>query len=142
MALTPQQITLLDQILEQGYASKTIKILGGKAEVTFVSMQGGEQMMVENLMKDIQGTPAYVVHQYSIKLASQVMKSYHVIGKDALIFKTPAEAEAFLVKFPVSIIDTIIQSQGAFEKELAEIAKAEDLEANFSPTPSEEQKQS
>jgi hypothetical protein len=142
MPLTKEQVALLDQILDKGYATKTIKILGGKAEVTFSSMQGGEQMKVESLMKDIQGTPAYVIHQYSIKLAAQAIKSYHVIGKDIQIFTKPDDAEAFLVKFPVSIIDVIIQAQGAFEKELSELAKTEDLETNFTPTPSEEQKPS
>jgi hypothetical protein len=142
MILTTEQIALLDQILEKGYATKTVKILGGKAEVTFNSMQGGEQMMVESVMKDIQGTQAYVVHRFSIKLAAQVLKMYHVIGKDAQVFKTAEEAEAFLTSFPVSIIDTIIAAQGAFESELTNIAKADSLEENFTPTPSAEPAQS
>jgi hypothetical protein len=138
MALTNDQMTLLDQILVQGYATKTVPILGGKAEVTFNSMTAGDQLNVESYMKNIEGAPAFVVHTYSIKLLAEVLKQYHHIGHDPVIFKDSKEAEAFIKGRPSTLVDAMIAAQGAFEKELGQLAKSETLEANFSPTPSPE----
>lgn len=135
MKLTNEQMTLLDQILVEGHATKVIPILGGKAEITFDSMTAGSQLNVESYMKNIEGAPAFVVHTYSIKLLSEVLKRFHPIGKDPVIFKTPEEAEAFIKGRPSSLVDAIIAAQGAFEKELGELSKAENLEENFTQTP-------
>jgi len=136
MTLTNEQMTLLDQILVQGYAVKIIPILGGKAEVTFNSMTAGDQLNVESYMKNIDGAPAFVVHTYSIKLLAQVLKAYHYIGKDVTLFKDANEAETFIKGRPSTIVDAMISAQGAFEKELGLLARMENLEENFTPTPS------
>jgi hypothetical protein len=136
MALTTQQIALLDQLLEAGFASRTIKILGGKAEVTLNSLTAGDQLMVESYMKNMDGSPAFVVHTYSIKLVSQVLKQYHNIGKDPVSFKTSDDAEAFLKTRPTTTVDAIIEAHGKFENELKQLSRAEDLELNFTETPS------
>ena len=138
MPLTTDQIALLDQILDKGYATKTIKMLGGKVEATFNSLLGAEQMKVEALMKDMQSmSQAEAVHKISTKLLSQALRHYHETGKDIRSFATPDEAEKFLVNLPVVVIDTMIAAQGNFERELSALARAENLEANFSLTPSE-----
>lgn len=138
MALTPEQIELLDQVLIKGFATKTIPILGGKAEITFHSMTAANQLEVESYMKNIEGAPAFVVHTYSIKLLSRVLMKYHVIGNDPIIFKSPDEAEDFLKSRPSTVVDAVIAAQGEFEKLLGKLAKSEDLESNFTPTPSQE----
>ena len=84
----------------------------------------------------MEGSPAFVVHTYSIKLLAQVLKQFHIIGKDPVVFKTPDEAETFLKTRPTTTVDAIIEAQGKFEKELRQLAIAEDLEANFTETPS------
>lgn len=142
MTLTNEQMTLLDQILIQGHATKTVLILGGKAEVTFNSMTAGDQLNVESYMKNIEGAPAFVVHTYSIKLLSQVLKKYHMIGQEPIIFKSPSETEEFIKQRPVTLVDAMIAAQGAFEKELGQLAKSENLEQNFTQTPSQESVQS
>lgn len=136
MALTSEQIELLDQILVKGFATKTIPILGGKAEITFNSMTAANQLEVESYMKNIEGAPAFVVHTYSIKLLARVLVKYHVVGKDPVLFTSPEEAEAFLRGRPSTVVDAIISAQGEFEKTLGELAKTEDLEVNFTQTPS------
>jgi hypothetical protein len=141
MAFTDEQMTLLDQLLVQGYATKTIQILGGKAEVTFNSMTAGDQLNVESFMKNIEGAPAFVIHTYSIKLLAQVLKKYHHIGNDPVIFNSAADAETFIKGRPSMVVDAIIAAQGAFEKELGMLAKAENLEQNFTQTPSPESAQ-
>jgi hypothetical protein len=142
MKLTNEQMTLLDQILTQGYATKTISILGGKAEITVNSMVAGSQLNVESFMRNIDGAASFVVHTYSIKLVSEVLKRYHPVGHDPVIFKDAKEAEAFLLARPASVVDAIIAAQGAFEKELGLLSKAENLEENFTPTPSPAPEQS
>lgn len=136
--ITNEQMALLDQMLVQGYATKNVPILGGKAEVMFTSMTAGNQLEVEAYMKNIEGAPAFVVHSYSIKLLSQVLKKYHIIGKDPIIFKTPEEAESFLKTRPSTVVDSIIFAQGTFEKELKQLAGAENLEQDFTQAPSPE----
>jgi len=139
MTLTNEQMTLLDQLLVNGFATKTIPVLGGKSEVTFNSMTAGDQLNVESYMKNIDGAPAFVVHTYSIKLLSQVLKRYHVLGHDPIIFKDATTAEEFLKTRPSTLVDAIISAQSNFEKELGQLAKSETLEENFTPTPSPEQ---
>ena len=140
--MTPEQLALLDQLLSDGFATKTIQLLGGKAEITISSLQTGNQLEIESYMKNVEGSPAYVMHIYSVKLLAQVLKKYHYIGKDPAIFGGAEKAEEFIKTRPSTITDAMIAAHAEFEKELAQIAKSENLEENFSETPSSEQKQS
>ena len=96
---------------------------------------------IEAYMKNVEGGPVFIMHIYSVKLLAQVLKKYHYIGKDPVVFSDVEKAEAFIKTRPSTITDAMIAAHAEFEKELAQIAKSEDLEENFSQAPSSEQKQ-
>jgi hypothetical protein len=140
--MNEKQLALLDQILVQGFATTSVPILGGKAEITFSSMTAGDQLHIESEMKSVDTTtPAHFLHNYSIKMLGSVLKKYTVLGKEPVIFNSPKEAEAFIKSRPSTVVDAMVQAQGNLEKELAVLSKATDVEENFTSTPSDEQKQ-
>lgn len=138
--MTNEQIVLIEQLLITGVASKQVKILGGKAEISLTSLTTGDQLRVESEMRSIEGTPAFMVHTYSLKLVSQILKSFTSGGKQ-IDFKTAQEAYDFIISRPSSVVDAIIGEHTKFEKELALLAKMDTLAENFTEAPTEELKQ-
>ena len=133
--MTNEQLALVEQLLVNGVATKETKILGGKAVVLLNSLTTGDQLAVEFEMKAIEGTPAYMVHTYSLKLVSRVLKAF-TYGEKTSVFTTAEAAYEFIMTRPSAIVDAIINEHTKFEKELAELSAAEGLVENFTETPS------
>lgn len=139
--MTLEQTLLTEQLLLSGAATKQAKILGGKAEVLISSLTTGDQLRVESEMRTVDGTPAFMVHTYSLKLLSHILKAF-TFSEKTIDFKTPQEAYDFVMTRPAAVVDAIIGEHTKFEKELSELSKLGELVENFTETPSVEPKQS
>jgi len=132
--MTKEELALAEQLLLVGSAKKKCKILGGKAEIELASLTTGDQLDVESEMRTVEGTPAFMVHTYSLKLVSQVLKSVTYNGA-AIEFTTVADAHQYLLSRPSSLVDAVINEHTKFEKELAAIARMDTLVENFTEAP-------
>lgn len=139
--MTNEELALVEQLLMAGAATTQAKILGGKAEVQIASLTTGDQLGVEAEMRTVEGTPAFMVHTYSLKLVSHVLKAFTYNGKTQ-VFKTAADAYAFITSRPSAIVDAIIEEHTKFEKQLAALSKMENLAESFTETPSADSKPS
>ena len=139
--MTNEEIALVEQLIMTGTATKQAKILGGKAEIQIASLTTGDQLGVEAEMRTIEGTPAFMVHSYSLKLISHVLKVFTFNGKSQT-FKDSNEAYAFVLSRPSAVVDAIIGEHTKFEKELAAISKMENLTESFTETPPADSKPS
>lgn len=131
--MTPEQIALAEQLLLEGVAKKSCKVLGGKAEIILSSLTTGDQLQVESEMRTVEGTPAFMVHTYSLKLVSQVLKAFTANGK-TFEFASASEAHSFVMSRPAAVVDAIIGEHTKFEKELSAISKMDNLLENFTET--------
>lgn len=133
--MTNEQLALAEQLLINGVATKEVKILGGKAVILLSSLTTGDQIEVEFEMKGVDGTPAYMVHTYSIKLVSRVLKSI-TFGENTTSFKDSQTAYEYIMSRSSAIVDAIISEHTKFEKELSQLSLSEDLVESFTETPS------
>lgn len=124
----------LDQLVDFGYAEKVATILNGKITIKIRSLAGDDQLALEQSMNNMQGNAAYIVHTYSIKLLSYILKEYKT-EKETKIFTDPLLAEDFIRPKAAVIIDALIKEHELFTKELKELATPEKLDENFTTTP-------
>jgi hypothetical protein len=124
----------LEQLVDLGYAEKTLKTLKDKVTIKLRTLGAEDQLSLEQGMGMLTGSAAYVVHTYSIKLLSFVLKEYKTDKIDK-IFKTNIEAEEFLKPKASIIIDALVKEHEVFTKELKEITTVEKIDENFTSTP-------
>lgn len=135
MKLTPEQSKMLDELVVKGYTEKEVDILNGKIKAIFRSLTTDAQLLVEQDMKSIEGTPLYTVHSFSVKILSYVLRSYKA-GDLVFINKTAEETEAFIKTRATVVTDALVTAHSEFEKELKGITSVEALKENFTQTPS------
>tara|TARA_B100001758_G_C18414822_1_gene618728 strand:+ start:4310 stop:4744 length:435 start_codon:yes stop_codon:yes gene_type:complete len=106
---------ILEQIFDQGYAVKTLKLGKGKVKADVRNLSTSNQLDIEqDLSKVKDSSSAYVLHKYSIGILSHTLLKYN--GKT---FKNPKETEKFLLELPTAVCDALITGQNQFEKEVA-----------------------
>lgn len=133
--MTDVQAKMLDDLLFNGVTFKTIPLFDGKMTIVLSSLVTENQIEVEKQMKDFSdSTPAHMVHTFSIKLVSQVLKGVKA-GESDIKFKSPEEAESFMRSRPTVITDAIVKEHRDFENELRSITSVEELKENFITTP-------
>lgn len=130
----PENLTYLDQLMEQGYAQKTLKIVNDKVEITIQSLSTSDQLELEHFMTTVQGAPAFVVHTYSIKLLSYILKRYRTQKVDKS-FIDPKSAEEFVRSLASVLIDVLLTAHNEFNSELSKLITPENIDKNFSVTP-------
>jgi hypothetical protein len=122
---------ILDDLMYGGSTTKTVEICGGRISATFRNMTVNDQLTIENSMKNIDGIPAYILHQYSLKILSNMVETY---GKHNFSKANPKEVEKFLTALPGPVIDELISAQNEFEKEIKKAITSDNIEENFSKT--------
>jgi hypothetical protein len=126
---------LLEQLVFNGVATKKYSKLDDKLEFTLRTLKGGEQLDIEKDMRDIEGTPSFIVHSYSLKMLSRCLLQYQSNNfKD----KSPEEVQEFLETLSTQILDLLIDTNSEFQAECQKLVKPENLE-NLSQTPSLEE---
>jgi len=132
--MTEKQAAWIEELINDGKATTEVKLLDNKVTALITNLQGDTQLKAEEKMKSIDGTPAFVVHTYSVLILSQVLKGY-AIAKKKLDFKNTDEAYAFIVTLPTGIIDALVKAHSNFEKELAKLITGDDVVENFTTPP-------
>lgn len=133
-----EEITrILEELFDKGYATREIEVLEGKLKAVVRSLSAKDQLEIEETMgrdKTKNNPAAFVIHTYSMKLLSKTLLSYG--SKE---FKDSKETYKFLENLTNAIIDKLVKSQNALEKDIRKAIQLENVEANFSvPGPSQE----
>jgi flagellar motor switch protein FliG len=122
----------LEELFEKGFTTIQIKLMDGKFSAVLRNVNTETQLKIEKYASELQGGTAYVLHSYSLEMLSNTLIEYQ--GKE---INSPEKAKEILNKLPGIILDTLIQKQQEFEKELAQEITGEELEETFfgtSPT--------
>ena len=133
--MTEQQLEILDQLIETGYATRTVGLINNTIQATFHTLTAEQQMLVEAQMKDVVGTPLHGLHTYSVKLLAQALVTFTYKGK-VTTFTTPAEAEEFVRSKPTTLVDELVNEQSKLEKETNELITGKTTVEDFSKIPS------
>ena len=133
--MTEQQLEILDQLIENGYATRTVGIMDNTIQATFHTLTAEQQMAVEAQMKDVIGTPLHGLHTYTIKLLSQALVKFSYKGKETE-FTSAEEAEKFIRSRPTTLVDNLVAEQSKLEKETNELISGKTTVEDFSKIPS------
>lgn len=129
--MTQAQMALLDELIENGFITRKVDVLGGTLQAVLTSSTTADQLAVEGALKLTDSVPVHMIHNYQLKAISRVLKS--VTYKDKVtIFKSPEEAEEYLITRPAFVVDALMDARTKLENEVNEAAKPEALDANFS----------
>lgn len=134
MELTEQQQQWLEDLVVKGKVTKTINIVNGKITLVLDSMVGSNQLALEKSMTSVDGAPVYILHMYALRSLAQSLKAV-IINNITTTFATTEEALTYLEARPTAVIDAMMNSQSAFEKELKDIISPETVSENFPKTP-------
>lgn len=131
-----KQLEIMDQLIETGYATRTVGLVNNSILVTFRTLTAEDQVRVEGQMKDVaQTTPLHGLHTYSIKLLAQGLISFTYKGTETQ-FATAEEAESFVRSKPTSLIDALVAEQSKLEKEVNDLITGGATIEDFSKIPS------
>ena len=125
-------LKLLEELFDKGYATREISVLGDKLKATLRTMSAAAQLEIESQMnkeKLKSNAAAFIIHTYSLLLLSNTIVSYG--DKN---FKDPLEAYTFLSNLTSSVVDKLVKSQNALEKDVRKAIKLDSIESNFSET--------
>jgi len=132
--MTEQQLEIMDQLIDVGYATRTVGLVNNTILATFHTLTAEQQMLVEAQMKDVTGTPLHGLHTYSVKLLAQALTNFTYKGK-ITNFTSAEEAEAFIRSKPTSLVDSLVEEQSKIEKEANELITGKTTAEDFSKIP-------
>ena len=124
-----EKAMILDQLFEGNEAIRVVDVLPGKVKATIANLNARDQLDIEAEMSATDGSNAYILHLYSLKLLSRTIREYN--GKS---FDNGKECEAFLEKLPSMVLDKLVKEQNNFEKTIREVLKLETLDDHFFET--------
>jgi len=124
-------MNFLEQVFENGYATKEVELANGKIKVSLQNLSAKDQLIIEDSMSDVTGSSAFVLHTYSLMLLSFTVKKYNKHS-----FKSTDEAKDFLENQPSFVLDKLTKEHSEFEKELGEAITGEEIEKTFFETSS------
>jgi|APSaa5957512622_1039677.scaffolds.fasta_scaffold00050_15 hypothetical protein len=116
----------LEQLFDNGYVEKEVDIIPKKLIAILRTINGEDQLEVERSMSVVEGSRAYVLHEYSIRLLSRTLIEYKAIK-----FKDFVDAETYIRKLPSLLIEKLILEQNILDKELANELNLERVEKSF-----------
>lgn len=125
-------LKLLEELFDKGYATREISVFGDKLKATLKTMSAAAQLDIESQMnkeKLKSNAAAFIIHTYSLLLLSNTIVSY---GEKN--FKDSLEAYTFLSTLTSSIVDKLVKSQNALEKDVRKAIQLDSIESNFSET--------
>ena len=127
---------ILEQIFDQGYATKEVSLAKGKIKATVRNLATSSQLEIEQqLSKMKDSSSAFVLHQYSMGILSHTL-----VKLNDKKFKKPEEVTKALLTLPTAVCDGLITAQNLFEKEVARSINPEGVDKSFfgeEPTPDE-----
>lgn len=132
--MTEQQLEIMDQLIDVGYATRTVGLVNNTILVTFHTLTAEQQMLVEAQMKDVTGTALHGLHTYSVKLLAQSLISFSYKGKTTT-FESAEEAENFVRSKPTSLVDSLVDEQAKLEKEVNTLITGKTVVEDFSKIP-------
>ena len=124
-------MNFLEQVFENGYATKDVELASGKIKVTLQNLSAKDQLKIEDSMSEITGSSAFVLNTYSLMLLSYTVKKYN---KNS--FNSIKDAKDFLENQPSFVLDKLTKEHSEFEKELGEAITGEEIEKTFFETSS------
>jgi hypothetical protein len=120
------KMNILEQLITQGYAQKDFDLLEGKLKFTLKSLSGKEQMAIEAWMKDVSGTPVFVVHNFTLRMLTFGLVSYQ---DNKFEGKSPQEKLEFVEALDTSVIDLITESQKKFYEDCKKAVNPDAIES-------------
>ena len=125
---------ILEQIFDQGYATKEFTLAKGKIKATVRNLATSSQLDIEaQLSKMKDSSSAFVLHKYSMGILSHTL-----VKLNDKTFEKPEEVNKALLEMPTAVCDGLITAQNLFEKEVAQAINPEGVEKTFfdqGPTP-------
>jgi len=134
MNKTTEQI--LNDLFEHNYALKQASILNDKVQIVLKSLTAKEQLEIDEKSKDSDTYVQFLRNNTLVTLA-YMLKQYSS-PKKQMKFEDPDKALDFLKELPVAVVDAITQVRQEFDKEVRAALNAENLDENFTTTPSTE----
>ena len=123
-------MNILEQIFENGYAVKEVKLAKGKIRAKVKNLSAEEQLSVEAQVSDLNGkSSAYVLHQYSLKILQKTLIEFN--GK---IFKDESAVLKTINGLPTAVVDGLITEQNLFEKTIAKAINPKKVDDTFFET--------
>ena len=123
-------MTILEQIFEQGYASKEVKLANGKVKAVVKNLTTDEQLEIESGLSSLKDkSNAYVLHQYSLQILQKT-----VLQLNGTTYTDEKLLRKALGKMPTAVVDSLIKAQNAFEKEIASLVNPEEVDKTFFET--------
>ncbi|MBC8409969.1 MAG: hypothetical protein H8E12_14790 [Rhodobacteraceae bacterium] len=123
--------TLAEQLFDKGYAETEETLLDGKVTARLRNISALRQLKLEEEMSKIEGSTAFILHTYSVKLLEMTLIEYK--GKQLAGI---ADARKLIETLPGAVVDYLIKKQSAFEKDVAKAFTGEEIEETFFETPS------
>jgi len=117
---------ILLQLFSGNEATEDFDVLPGKVSATISNLNAKDQLDIESEMSATDGSNAYILHLYSLKLLSKTLKAYN--GQK---FTTSKECEHFLEKLPSMVLDKLVKIQNGFEKQIRKALDLESIEDTF-----------
>lgn len=123
---------ILEQLILNGFAKKDFETFDGKLKYSLKTLNGGEQLEIEDSMADIKGTPAFIVHNFNLRMLAYSLISY----QDKQFEKISPEKKFEFVKvLDTAILDSMSNNMKDFYQECKKLSTPEGI-ADLSKTPS------
>jgi len=138
--MTNTELTILDDLIDKGFTTRTLSILDGTYVFTIRNLFAHEQLTAEAIMKANDQNPLHTLHTYAFKLLEYALLSIEHKGKK-LVFKTPEEAANYINSKPAALVEMIAKEHSKLEGDVTKLLQKDSLTENFSQTPSTEPEQ-
>ena len=117
---------ILTQLFEGNETTREVDVLPGKIKATSATLNARDQLDIESEMSSTDGSNAYILHLYSLKLLSKTVREYN--GKT---FENTKACEKFLEKLPSMVLDKMVKEQNNFERTIRAVLKLETVDDHF-----------
>jgi len=121
----------LEDLVFKGCAFYEKTLLDGKLKIKLKTLSGEEQLEIDEKISDIEGTPAQVMHLYSILFLSYALVRYNDIDLEKL---SKEERVSFLKSKPTAIIDKVSEELFEFNKKIKASVSGDKVEETFFET--------
>ncbi len=127
-----EQERFVEEMVFKGGTTYEKTVFNGKLKLRYKTLNGVEQLKVEEAMSNPKGSTALIVHKYSLQLVAHSLLSY--ADKD-LSKMTFDDRLSFVTNQTNSVIDVLIATYNEFQKKLQACTKGDILDQVFFTTP-------
>jgi hypothetical protein len=128
-----EKIKFIEDLVFKGETTYDKSYFDGKLKVTYKSISGKEQLEVEEKMPTIKGSPAKIMHTYSMWLIS-----YSILKINSEDFSQLSPQDRFdkISEKSNTLIDILLDGHNEFHKKLQAVTKGEVVDEVFFETTS------